>query len=457
MNLQQRFDKHVSQNALFDKNSLLVIAVSGGLDSMVLSELCRQADYNIILAHCNFKLRGEESLRDQQFVNEYAKKNNIPFYTVSFDTLDYIALNKLSVQEGARLLRYKWLNELADRLSNEKRLSTYVLTAHHADDQIETLMMHFFRGTGLNGLTGIPEKNGKILRPLLGFTKKELLAYSEANNIPFVVDSSNLTSDYTRNLFRNEIIPEIEKVYPSIKENLLDNIQRFKETESLYRKLLAPLLKKILLQKGNEYHVSIQSLFKTKNNTLVYEIIHPFGFTEGQIEEVIKLASANSGSYIEAPQTKYRIIKHRNHFVVAPPLQNYSGMVLIEGNQDTVDYPAGELKLEVHSEMPFLTSTDQNIALMDAASIRFPLVLRKWKEGDYFYPLGMRKKKKIARFLIDLKLSKTDKEKIWVIESDQRIIWVIGQRIDDRFKITNTTSKILKIKNRIHDLTDKMT
>jgi tRNA(Ile)-lysidine synthase len=456
MELKTRFETHTKQNYLFHKEDLLIIAVSGGVDSIALTHLIHQLGFNIIIAHCNFQLRGMESQRDQDFVEKLAHGLGVKCEVKVFDTASYIEEQKISVQEAARLLRYEWFHQLADQYAKEKKGKVYILTAHHTDDQIETLLMHFFRGTGLQGLTGIPERNGRIIRPLLGFAKHELLTYAKEHNIAFVEDSSNLSSDYTRNFFRNEIIPALEKVYPLVKNNLMDNIRRIKATASLYRKAITPLLRRMMLHKGEEYHIPIQTLLKNKNTALIYELIHPFGFTEGQIEELIKLANAMSGCFIEAPVTHYRIIKHRSHFVIAPPIQSDSAILLIEENQNSVTYKTGLLTLEIHSEKPFLITSDRDIAMLDAKNIRFPLILRKWKEGDYFYPLGMRKKKKIARFLIDMKLSKTEKEKIWVMESDQRIIWVLGQRIDDRFKITDATNKILKIENRIHNLSDKM-
>ncbi|MFN5334718.1 MAG: tRNA lysidine(34) synthetase TilS [Bacteroidota bacterium] len=456
MNLQQRFKEHITQNLLLEKNSLLIIAISGGVDSMVLAELCKNNGYSIVLAHCNFQLRDAESTRDQTFVESYATQHQLQIFIEAFETKKYVSKHSIGIQEAARSLRYAWLHQLAEKLFLETGLPTYILTAHHADDQIETLMMHFFRGTGLKGLTGIPERNGRIIRPLLNYAKKELLDYAKEHKIAFVEDSSNLSSDYTRNFFRNEIIPALEKVYPSVKNNLLDNIRRFKSTELLYREAITPMLKRMMLQRGEEYHVPIQTLLKNKNNSLIYALIHPFGFTEGQIEELIKLANAMSGSFMEAPVTRYRIIKHRNHFVIAPPVHSDSAIILIEESQHSVTYASGIITLKIQSDKPFAISSDRDVALLDAKDIQFPLVVRKWKEGDYFYPLGMRKKKKIARFLIDQKLSKTEKEKIWVIESNQRIIWVIGQRIDDRFKITDTSNKVLKIENRIHDLSDKM-
>ncbi len=447
--IKNRFQTHIQEKNLFRKEDLLILAVSGGVDSMVLTELCRLSGYNIVLAHCNFQLRGEESMRDQNFVKSYAELNQIPFYTVSFDTQDYIAVHKLSVQEGARQLRYQWFHELADELSNENGKTTYILTAHHADDQVETMMMNFFRGTGLKGLTGIPEKNGRILRPLLSFRKSELIDYATNQHISYIEDSSNLTSDYTRNLIRNEILPALEKVYPQVKENILDNADRFQSVLSLYEKTIKPVMAKIIHHRGDEIHLSIRSLFRYQNTSLIFEILHPYGFTEGQINEVIKLKDANTGSYVLSPKTKYRLIKERQKFILAPPQDETSEMLLWEQHLSLLTYAGGILKGTLSADQKLSDIHSSDIIQLDADKIDYPLILRKWKEGDYFYPLGLGKKKKVARFMIDLKFSKTDKEKLWILESQSRIIWLIGHRLDDRFKVTEHTQSILKIERRV--------
>lgn len=388
-------------------------------------------------------------MRDQNFVKSYAEINQIPFYTVSFDTQDYIAVHKLSVQEGARQLRYQWFHELADELSNENGKTTYILTAHHADDQVETMIMNFFRGTGLKGLTGIPEKNGRIIRPLLSFRKSELIDYATNQHISYIEDSSNLTSDYTRNLIRNEILPALEKVYPQVKENILDNADRFQSVLSLYEKTLKPVMAKIIHHRGDEIHLSIRSLFRYQNTSLIFEILHPYGFTEGQINEVIKLKDANTGSYVLSPKTKYRLIKERQKFILAPPQDETSEMLLWEQHSSLLTYAGGILKGTLSADQKLSDIHSSDIIQLDADKIDYPLILRKWKEGDYFYPLGLGKKKKVARFMIDLKFSKTDKEKLWILESQSRIIWLIGHRLDDRFKVTEHTQSILKIERRV--------
>jgi tRNA(Ile)-lysidine synthase len=439
MDLSQRFKQHIIDHALFHQKDKLLIAISGGVDSVVLCDLCKKAGYEFSMAHCNFQLREEESDRDEKFVKQLAKDYGAALFIKKFDTANYAKQNKLSIQEAARKLRYEWFNEL---IANKPDL---ILTAHHADDSIETALMNFCRGTGLTGLTGIPEKPGstKLRRPLLIFWKDELLAYAKNNKLDFVEDSSNLSSRYIRNLFRNEIIPMISKAYPQVKENLLNNINRFGEIEKLYRITSGDLKKRLVKQKGNEWHIAARQLLSYNNRALVYEIIADFGFTEKQIDEVIKLATSDSGKYITAPLLNYRIIKHRNWLIITSVNSNESENIIIEKDVSPVFFEKGALHFErTGKQEPVL---DNQIACLDAKDISFPLLLRKWKKGDYFYPLGMLKKKKLARFFIDQKLSMTEKENIWVLEMNKKILWVIGHRIDERFKITGNTKEVLKI------------
>ena len=302
--------------------------------------------------------------------------------------------------------------------------------------------MNFFRGTGLHGLTGIPIKNGNVIRPLLIFSKEEILEFNNKNELEFVEDSSNQSSKYTRNLFRNEIIPAIAKVFPQVKENLLDNINRFGEIEKLYKLSVAELKKKLVKEKGAEWHIPIKQLMGFDNRALIYEIIAEFGFNEKQIAEVIKLAASESGRYIDSPVFQYRIIKHRHWFIISPIQSTVAATIVIDQQMPSVLFEKGFLKIEKATNQK--QNKDNSVAILDASQIKFPLLLRKWKQGDYFYPLGMKKKKKLSRFFIDQKFSKSEKENMWVIEMNKKIIWVVGHRIDDRFKITDkTTSNII--------------
>lgn len=451
MSFLNRFIGSIQSNHLFSPKDKLLLAVSGGVDSVVLFELCKQAGFDFIIAHCNFQLRGEESERDEKFVRALGKKYETQVLVKKFDTEKYAAENKLSIQEAARALRYEWFEEIIcsqeSGVSSQNSVSAkYIVTAHHSDDNVETVLMNFCRGTGLHGLTGIPVSYGNTKRPLLSFTKEELLQFARENNLDYVEDSSNLSSKYTRNLFRNEIIPAISKVYPQVKENLADNINRFGEIEKLYKLAVADIKKKLVKEKGSEWHIPVKQLMGYDNRALIYEIISGFGFSEKQIDEVVKLAGSESGKYIDSPLFSYRIIKHRYWFIISPVQSASSGIIVIEENEKQIGFEEGLLLFEKTSDKQPVTSNQ--IACLDAMQISFPLILRKWKTGDYFYPLGMKKKKKLTRFFIDQKFSRTAKEKTWVIESDKKIVWVIGHRIDERVKLTEKTKTVLKITHR---------
>lgn len=457
MSLTDKFKVHVKDKNLFSEKDNLLLAVSGGIDSVVLCEICKQAGFSFKIAHCNFQLRGEESIRDEKFVTELAKKHGVEIFVKKFETENYAKENKLSIQETARALRYEWFDKLVNgesSMANEKKknmpihhspFTIHILTAHHADDNAETLLMNFCRGTGLHGLTGIPLKNGNVIRPLLPFSKEELLQFAKENNLEFVEDSSNLSNYYTRNLFRHDIIPAISKVFPKVSENLNDNINRFKEIERLYKYSVGEIRKKLCRTKGAEIHIPVNQLIQFNNRALIYEIIAEYGFSEKQVDEVIKLSESDSGKYIDSPLLAYRIIKHRHWFIISPVNNSASSTIIIEKSDRSISYENGLLKLNWLDSPP---STFKNeTGDFDSRLIEFPLILRKRKAGDYFYPLGMKKKKKVSRFLIDEKRSASEKEKVWVLESNKKIIWVVGMRIDERFKVTDKTKSVLQIKS----------
>lgn len=438
MNLLQPFSSFLSKYSLQNKKVLL--AVSGGIDSVVLCELSRQAGLPFAMAHCNFGLRGEESERDEVFVKKLAEKYSAEVFVKKFDTAAHAENNKLSVQEAARNLRYDWFEEL--RKANG---FAYTLLAHHADDNIETLLINFFRGTGLEGLTGMPEEKAKAhcLRPMLHMRRSEIEAFAREQNLSWVEDSSNAANKYTRNFFRNELIPQLRTVFPQVEENLLHNIERFQQAAVLYKQSIEDLKKKVCEVKGEEIHIPVLKLLKYKNTPLIYEIIKDFGFSEGAVSEVLKLAEADSGKYIASEA--YRIIRHRRWFIIAPKATTAQTFVIEKGDS-LLHFDEHQLKIKRLSRDGLSLDASPQVAQVDAGEIEYPLLLRKWKTGDYFYPLGMTKKKKLARFFIDQKLSKTGKEKVWVLESHKRIVWVVGHRIDDRFKLTEKTKEVLVLK-----------
>lgn len=451
MSLLEKFTSRVREKNLFQPADHLLLAVSGGVDSVVLCELCHQAGFHFSIAHCNFQLRGNESTRDEKLVTGLGKKYNVDVLVKRFETEAYATEHKCSIQEAARELRYDWFRSLIGKTGREDSFSPLVsrfsllLTAHHADDNNETLLMNFFRGSGIHGLTGIPERNDYIRRPLLDFTKEELIVFANDHQLTYVEDSSNLSSKYTRNFFRNELLPAISKVYPQVNGNLQDNISRFKEIEKLYQYAVNDLKKKLCRQKGEEVHIPVKQLLQLNNKAFFYELILDYGFGEKQVEELIRLTASESGKYIESPDGKFRVIKHRHWLIISPNRSVAASTISISLQEDSVQFEAGTLKFKQSDHSGQLPPSSVDEAWLDSRQLRYPLVLRKWKTGDYFYPLGMRKKKKLARFFIDIKLSKTDKEKVWVLESNNRIAWVIGYRIDDRFKLTSSTSSLLKL------------
>ncbi|NML22297.1 tRNA lysidine(34) synthetase TilS [Pseudoflavitalea sp. G-6-1-2] len=446
MDLQTSFEKFVKQEKLFSRDNRLLLAVSGGLDSVVLSDLCIRSGYDVVLAHCNFQLRGEESERDEQFVRALASKYNKPILVKRFDTAAYAEKNKLSIQVAARELRYYWFYSLLESSGdNNHPAAQYILTAHHKDDNIETLLMNFFKGTGIAGLRAILPKQQKLIRPLLFAGRAELLQYAQTNNLQWVEDSSNASDKYTRNAIRHKLIPLVQELYPQAIENLGDNLQRFREIEMLYQQSINMHTKKLIEIKGSEAHIPVLKLAKVEPlHSILYEIIKTYGFTSAQVAEVVALLDSETGKYVQS--STHRVIRNRNWLIIAPLAAEEAKHILIESSDESVPFAEGNISLKRLPAAGYSLNNGARIAALDAKHVQFPLILRPWKKGDYFYPLGMTKKKKVARFLIDLKLSATAKEKVWVVEMNKKIIWIAGHRIDDRFRIGNATTEILELR-----------
>jgi tRNA(Ile)-lysidine synthase len=441
MNLHEKFSGYINEHSAAKKALKFLLAVSGGVDSVVLCDLFDKAGLDFIIAHCNFQLRGEESDRDELFVKHLGERYGKEVFVKRFETYTYASDNKVSTQVAARDLRYKWFRTLA---FDEKK-ADLIVTAHHADDNIETVVMNFFRGTGLKGLIGMDAEYLKIFRPLLPFRKREIVEYAEQNNLKFVEDSSNASNKYTRNYFRNELLPAVQKVFPQAEENILKNIERLREVEQVYEQAIKQQKQRLIELKGNEEHIPILKLIKTPSyRILLWEIIKERNFTAGQLDEVIKLFNSDNGSYIDSQF--YRIIKNRKWIIITPHnTSEVSNHFIIDEGTKKIKFNNQQLIFEIIDAPHFQISTSKNVACLDSKELEYPLLLRKSRQGDYFYPLGMRKKKKLSRFLIDQKLSKTEKENVWVIESNKKIIWVVGHRIDDRFKIEPRTTEVFKI------------
>ncbi|MEO6488736.1 MAG: tRNA lysidine(34) synthetase TilS [Ferruginibacter sp.] len=441
-----RFQYYIKTENLFQPTDRLLVAVSGGVDSVVLCELCKQAGFNFSIVHCNFELRGNESDGDENFVKELASGYRTEFISKKFDTVKYAKEKKLGIQEAARILRYEWFTEIlnsAENLSTGKPVN-FILTAHHADDNIETLLMNFFKGTGIAGLQGIHSKSTvakHLVRPLLFAGKGEIIDFAKKHQLVFREDTSNNSNKYTRNYFRNELIPSLEKVYPQVRHNLIHNIERFKEVNILYNRSIEEIKKKLQFKQGNEIHIPVLKLIKTPAlHSIMFEIIKEFGYNPNQVNEVLNLLKSDSGKYVDC--ATHRILRNRKWLIISKLSDPENLHFLIERGMNEIVFPLGKLK--ILAGVTEVIPVDNNMAMLDASLITFPLLLRKWKQGDYFYPLGMKHKKKLSRFFIDKKLSLNEKESTWVVEGDKKIIWIIGHRIDERFRVNETTTDILK-------------
>jgi len=442
MGLQSRFQDHVNSNRLWQEGDLLLLACSGGIDSVVLATLLHRMNQHLEILHCNFNLRGDESNRDEDFVRALAQSMGIPCHVQSFDTQTAIKTMGKGVQEVARILRYEWFDKVME-VRKKTNKHTYLLTAHHADDQVETIAMNFFRGTGIAGLHGMQLKAGNLIRPLLFARKAEILDFAESNAITWVDDSSNDADNYSRNHFRHNIIPQVEIIFPSVAQNLLDNAKRFSEMEIIYKKQIEKIKDGLIEKQGQSMAIAVYKLISMSPiDTIMFEVFRDFGFSAHQVPEIKKLFDAISGKSVSS--NTHRVLRNRNWLLIDPIDEKTHDIIVVEEGVESVSFNNSLLQIKKY-DGSCLPDDSKDHAWIDMQSISFPLILRPWKPGDYFYPLGMRKKKKVAKLLTDLKLSLVEKENQWVLESDKKIIWVVGRRIDDRVKITASTQKILSI------------
>ena len=431
-----KLQNHISTNFSFLKGKKLLLAISGGVDSMVLLHLCHQMNFEVGVAHCNFQLRGVESDTDENFVITAAEKLQIPIFVTRFDTQEFAAQQKLSIQIVARKLRYDWFETL---LQNENY--DYLVTAHHLDDSLETFLINFTRGTGLDGLTGIPPINDSIIRPLLIFSRDEILAYAQDNQISWREDSSNASDKYFRNKLRHNIIPILKELNPSLLSSFENTITHLQQAQTLVEDASKMVYAKVVSEHENQIKIAIDKLLEFHNyKAYLYQWLHCYGFSAW--EDIYELLEAQSGKKVFSKT--HVLLKDRDSLILYKiPQTDDAEVFLIEKNQKEVKIP---LKLSICA-VDTLSNQPSNTIFADEEKLVFPLTIRKWKEGDEFYPFGMTGKKKLSKYFKDEKLSLYDKSNTWLLCSNNQIVWVIGKRQDDRFKITETTTKIIKIKH----------
>ncbi len=427
--------------ALIPSETELIVAVSGGVDSVVLAYVLQHVGFNFTIAHCNFHLRGEESNRDEQFVLDFSKKIGKHIVCKDFDTIGFAKENKLSIEEAARILRYKWFRQLAEvNKTGENVLPIFV--AHHANDNIETVLMNFFRGCGIAGLHGIlPVKDG-IFRPLLFAKRNEIVAFALSQNLQWIEDSSNRDEKYTRNFLRNNIIPELKEHFPIVENNILENIARFKDVETIYNNYIESLKKEILQKNEQDYQLDIARLQKQPAlSTVVYELFKDFGFSSSQTSEILKLLDAQVGARLESEA--YTVWKDRDILIISENRKISEDVIVWNENDNEIELPDGTILFNNIADVGV-----KNTVSLDYEKLHFPLVVRHWREGDCFYPSGMNGKKKLAKFFIDLKIPNPIKQKIWIVCSDEDIVWIVGYRADQRFVSKENTKQKIKLSFR---------
>jgi len=413
----------------------ILIAISGGLDSVVLAHLFSELNFDISLAHCNFQLRGKESNLDEAFVLKLSQQKLLPIFIKKFDTEEFAKNKKLSIQVGARQLRYNWFKEL----TNEHHFD-YVLTAHHADDNLETFLINFTRGTGLDGFTGIPAVNGNIIRPLLTFSRAEILAFAKENTIEWREDISNSSTKYIRNKIRHQVIPILKEINPSLLDSFSNTTKNLQESKQIIEDKVSEITSKIVSKENNITKFDIEKLKRLSNpKAYLYQILKSYNFTEWN--DIYDVLSAQSGKQIFSKT--HRLLKDRDFLVLSKKTPSKTNKkFFIEQDQSEIHEPIS-LSIE---KVTTITTVNKQTIYVDADLLTFPLTLRKWQNGDFFYPTGMTGKKKISKFFKDKKLSLLEKENIWLLCSlGNEIIWVLHQRNDRRFLATESTNTILKI------------
>ena len=437
-----QFLSFINKHNLIQPSQKVLLAVSGGMDSVVMCDLFSKAKINFVIAHCNFGLRGEESNEDEMFVKKLSIKYKMPFMVTTFQTADFAETEKISIQMAARILRYEWFEKI-----RKEQNCDYIATAHHQNDVLETVLLNLTKGTGIAGLHGIRIKNGHIIRPLLFAEKETIFDYVVENQVIWREDSSNESNKYQRNLIRNEVVPLLKQINPNLENTMQHTVERIAAVEDIFEQEIEMLRKQITWADTQAVFVNYKAIQTLSQPVIkLSELLKPYHFTYQQSQDIFEAFDKESGKIFLSPT--HTLVKDRTELVITQKsLQSFVSQVITIYDEELI---IDNLKLTMGKPFErtedFVVPTARKIACLDADKVRFPLQIRKWKEGDWFCPLGMNKKKLISDFLIDLKVPLNLKKEVYLLTSNGSVVWVMGMRIDDRFKVTDKTEKVVLLK-----------
>ena len=422
--------KYIIENQLPKNDSKILLAISGGIDSVCLAHLLIELEYKVEFAHCNFKLRGKESDDDVLFVKDLALSYNVPFHHLSFDTKEYSNKHKISIQMAARELRYKWFKSLRKEISAD-----YIAVAHNLDDRTETFFINIIKGTGIRGAISMRSKNNFIIRPIMFASRDEIISYAKKNKLKYREDSSNTSEKYLRNKIRHKIIPLLREMNPSIDKTIDNEISILEDTFSIYNDSIESVFKKIVVNTKNGYKILQAELLKLNPlKAYVYEFFQRFGFTD--FDAITSSIGKESG--VQFFSKSHKLLIDREYVIVEKISKENFSEAIIKKDFNAISVPIN-LSFQILEER--VSDFSHYSACFDYDKLKFPLKIRTWKAGDRFIPLGMKRYKKVSDFFIDIKLDVFSKEKTFLLCSDDKIIWIVGHRIDDRFRITTKTKK----------------
>jgi tRNA(Ile)-lysidine synthase len=433
----------INKQNLIQPTQKALLTVSGGMDSVVMCDLFSKAKLDFVIAHCNFGLRGEESNEDEMFVKKLSIKYKVPFITTTFQTAEFAENEKISTQMAARVLRYEWFEKI-----RKEQNCDYIATAHHQNDVLETVLLNLTKGTGIAGLHGIRAKNGFVIRPLLFAEKEMIFDYVVENQIIWREDSSNESNKYQRNLIRNEVVPLLKQINPNLENTIQQTVERISAVEDIFEQEMEMLRKQITWSDAQATFVNYKAIQTLSQPVIkLAELLKPYNFTYQQSQDIFDAFDKEAGRSFLTPT--HTLVKDRTELVITPKNLKPFESQTITADDELLEI--NHLKLSFGKPFDkaedFTVPTAKRTACLDAAKVRFPLQIRKWKEGDWFCPLGMNKKKLISDFLIDQKVPLNLKKDVYLLTSNGSVVWVIGMRIDDRFKVTDKTEKVILFEN----------